>query len=78
MPYLRPPVVGPLFVVPLFVLCASCGYLTIEAAPDHCKQPLDHHPTAVYLDTRALDELWDALGDGLADEGLGRRFDGGA
>ena len=66
---------------PIFVLCGSCGYLTIEAAPSHCKQAQDHHPEPVYLDTRAVEDLWNALArhtEGLADEGLGRNFDGGA
>ena len=72
MLYQRPP------DQPLFVICGSCGYLTIEAAPTHCKEAQDHNPEPVYLNTYALDELWNALGDGLADEGLGRNFDGGA
>ena len=87
MLYQRPP------DKPLFVICGSCGYLTIEAAPTHCKEAQDHHPEPVYLDTRAVEDLWNALarhlfgnglgdglktGDGLADEGLGRNFDGGA
>ena len=86
MPYQRSP------DEPLFVLCGSCGYLTIEPAPPHCKQAQDHHPEPVFLDTRAVEDLWNALArhlfdhnlgdgladDGLADEGLGRNFDGGA
>ena len=71
MPYKRPPPA----VGPLFVICDSCGYLTIEPAPDHCKQPLEHRQEAdgvhlensVHLDTDALVRRLGAIG---------RHFDG--